>query len=195
MSDGSQNQPPASDEAKKGAAFEVITPPNRMAGVIIPGEQPGYDLEIIARAEVALKQLDVHFPDWMADNIAQFKKAVDRLASGTVTAEALSEVFRHAHTIRGDAATYGYPMAANAANSFCNYLEACNVLGLPSPDIVRRLSEAILVMVGEADENVKGHMSGILGEALNVLAAEHTLRAEKVLEERRKRKEAAKEKA
>ena len=62
-------------------------------------------------------------------------------------------------------------------------------------DIVRRLSEAILVMVGEADENVKGHMSGILGEALNVLAAEHTLRAEKVLEERRKRKEAAKEKA
>lgn len=106
---------------QKFADHEIITPVNRLekavAKVVLPDDDP------LARAEAALAQLSGEFGAWMiaeCDRLDAARRAVKEHGSNKRT---LEELFHAAHDIKGDAATFGFPLAAGAAASLCRVLE------------------------------------------------------------------------
>lgn len=80
------------------------------------------DLEAIARAEAALAALSEEFTDWMKEDCDRLDAARLRVHQKGLASEARDELFRAAHDIKGQAATFGYPLAAEAADSLCRLL-------------------------------------------------------------------------
>src|SRR5215469_2242002 len=109
--------PPKKPEKPKVATFkdhEVITPPNRLKGAVgraVAGDDP------VARAEAALAQLSGEFSAWMHAEC----EALDRARRGALAAGMAepqrATLFRAAHDIKGQAATFGFPLVCAVAES------------------------------------------------------------------------------
>jgi len=101
----------------------VVVPHNTLAAAISTGGSENVEADRIARAETALDQLAANFPEWMhaeCDRLAKLRVAA-RMNSLTDTTR--RDLFRSAHDLRGQAATLGFPIAAEAADSLCRLLE------------------------------------------------------------------------
>jgi HPt (histidine-containing phosphotransfer) domain-containing protein len=77
----------------------------------------------VARAEKALAGLSDEFEDWMRKECDRLAAAHRLIVETGLNATTQDELFRAAHDIKGDAATFGYPMAAAAADSLCRIME------------------------------------------------------------------------
>jgi HPt (histidine-containing phosphotransfer) domain-containing protein len=101
---------------------EVITPENRLRGAVstnAPGEP--HD-DPVARAEKALAQLSCEFGSWMDSECDRLDKARRAFATDVARSNA-DTLFHAAHDIKGEAATFGYPAIASAAESLCRLIE------------------------------------------------------------------------
>jgi len=102
---------------------EVITPENKLRkAVSVRRYAPGED-DPVARAEQALAALSSEFSTWMDAECERLDKARRNIAAtgfGKPNKEAL---FHAAHDIKGEAATFGFPLVAVAADSLCRLLE------------------------------------------------------------------------
>ena len=108
---------------------EVITPENRLRGAVSkqpPGE--AHD-DPVARAEKALAELSSEFGSWMDSECDRLDKARRAFAKDFTRSNA-DALFRAAHDIKGEAATFGYPAVAFPAESLCRLIEH-------TPDIAR----------------------------------------------------------
>jgi HPt (histidine-containing phosphotransfer) domain-containing protein len=116
--------PPANDDAPAVAIFpdyEVITPPNKLRKAIKKASP--LDDDPVAGAEKALADLAPEFSMWMqqeCDRLDRARQQVRENGFNRVTREAL---FHAAHDIKGEAATFGYPAVAAAAESLCRLVE------------------------------------------------------------------------
>jgi chemotaxis protein histidine kinase CheA len=117
------------------ADHHVITQPNPLRNVL--QRVPENDLDDpVARAEKALAGLSGEFKNWMtieSDRLAAAHATILREGFTEATCE---ELFRAAHDIKGDAATFGYPSAGAAADSLCRIIEH-------APDLEQVPSELI----------------------------------------------------
>ncbi len=101
---------------------EVFTPENKLRNAVslepyLPGEDP------IERAEKALAELSSEFSTWMeseCDRLDNARHAVNKSGFTKATKEAM---FHAAHDIKGEAATFGFPAVAAAADSLCRLIE------------------------------------------------------------------------
>jgi chemotaxis protein histidine kinase CheA len=110
------------------ADHEVITPPHELRRAVAPpGES---DDDPVARAEAALAELSSEFSEWMRSECERLEAARLEVRHDGVTETIHQELFRAAHDIKGEAATFGYPEAAGVAESLCRLLEH-------TPDITR----------------------------------------------------------
>ncbi len=103
------------------ADHEIIRPVNRLAKAISKVSLP--DDDPIARAEAAMENLASEFTEWMAkecDRIDAARLAVKQRGFNKSTT---AELFHAAHDLRGDAATFGYPLVAPVSESLCMLLE------------------------------------------------------------------------
>lgn len=103
------------------ADHEIIRPVNKLAKAIsrisLPDDDP------VARAEAAMEKLSSEFTDWMAkecDRIDAARAAIKQRGFNKTTT---AELFHAAHDLRGDAATFGYPLVAPVSQSLCMLLE------------------------------------------------------------------------
>lgn len=103
------------------ADHEVITPPHRLRKVVRPATEG--DDDPVARADAALKQLSSEFGTWMLAECDRLEAARQKVASQGFSDKTHDELFRAAHDIRGEAATFGYPIVAGPADSLCRLLE------------------------------------------------------------------------
>jgi HPt (histidine-containing phosphotransfer) domain-containing protein len=103
------------------ADYEVITPPHRLREAI-KGATEG-DEDPVARADAALKQLSSEFGTWMLAECDRLEAARQKVAAQGLDEKTYDELFRAAHDIRGEAATFGYPILAGPADSLCRLLE------------------------------------------------------------------------
>jgi HPt (histidine-containing phosphotransfer) domain-containing protein len=103
------------------ADHEVITPPHPLRHVI--AQVPDSDDDPVARAEAALAQLSSEFADWMLAECKRLDVARREVMRGGFTEKTHAELFRAAHDIKGEAATFGYPAVVGAAESLCRLLE------------------------------------------------------------------------
>jgi hypothetical protein len=103
----------------------------------------------VARAEQALAGLSGEFKNWMvveSDRLAAAYASVLKSGFNDVTSE---ELFRAAHDIKGDAATFGFPSAAAAAESLCRIIEHAPEIGEVPPQLIAHHINAIQAIVSE----------------------------------------------
>jgi hypothetical protein len=119
---------PKNDTAavKTFADHEVILPPNKLKKAVIRvnATEPGV-IDPVARAEQALAELSDEFSDWMEVDCARLDAARRVVETTGMTKASGDELFRAAHDIRGQATTFGYPLAAPVADSLCRLIEHC----------------------------------------------------------------------
>jgi HPt (histidine-containing phosphotransfer) domain-containing protein len=102
---------------------EVITPENKLRKVVsvrplFPGEE-----DPLERAEKALAELSSEFSAWMDSECDRLDQARRNLGKTGFNKSAKDALFHAAHDIKGEAATFGYPAVASAANSLCRLIE------------------------------------------------------------------------
>lgn len=115
--------PPKDDKpsVRTYADHEVIFPPNKLIRVI--AKRRGDDGDPIARAQAALAELSSDFSAWMQEECDRLNAARQKVKTGGFSKPSLDEIFHAAHDIKGDAATFGYPLAAPIAESLCRLIE------------------------------------------------------------------------
>jgi HPt (histidine-containing phosphotransfer) domain-containing protein len=139
---------PAALQIETFADHHVITQPNPLRKVLRRVAEKDLD-DPVARAEKALAGLSGEFKNWMtieSDRLAAAHAAILKDGFTGVTRE---ELFRAAHDIKGDAATFGFPSAGLAADSLCRIIEhAPNLAKVPAPLIAHHIN-AIQAIVRE----------------------------------------------
>ena len=106
------------------ADHEVIVPPNRLKKAVEklkPGTK--IDFDPVARAEAALAELADDFSVWMDQECLRLDTARNAIKASGITPGNRDVLFRAAHDIKGQAATFGFPMVAPVADSLCRLIE------------------------------------------------------------------------
>jgi chemotaxis protein histidine kinase CheA len=80
------------------------------------------------------------------------------------------ELFRAAHDIKGDAATFGYPSAGAAAESLCRIIEHAPEFEQVPPDLIAHHINAIQAIVRERTKLDTSTMASELNEQLRGVA-------------------------
>ncbi len=102
---------------------EVIMPENKLRkAVTTKPYEPGED-DPVARAEMALAELSTEFAAWMNSECERLDQARQRVAADGFTKTTIEVLFHAAHDIKGEAATFGFPAVAAAADSLCRLIE------------------------------------------------------------------------
>ncbi|MBX9711414.1 MAG: Hpt domain-containing protein [Xanthobacteraceae bacterium] len=166
-------QKPRTLKVETFAAHQVITQPNPLRKVMRRIDERELD-DPIARAEQALADLSVEFNSWMSIECARLAAAHAAILRDGFSAQSREELFRAAHDIKGDAATFGYPTAAAAAESLCRIIEhAPDLDQVPSELIVHHINaiqaivreQAKIDTIGMADE-LSARLRGVADEYL-----------------------------
>jgi HPt (histidine-containing phosphotransfer) domain-containing protein len=135
-------------EVKAFADHHVITQPNPLRKVLRRVGDNDHD-DPVARAEKALAGLSGEFRNWMAVEADRLSAAHAAVLSDGFTEETREELFRAAHDIKGDAATFGYPSAGAAAESLCRIIEHAPDLDEVPSNLIEHHINAIQAIVRE----------------------------------------------
>ena len=128
------------------ADHHVITQPNPLRNVLRQVAENDLD-DPVARAEKALAGLSGEFKNWMAIESDRLAAAHLAILEEGFTEDACEELFRAAHDIKGDAATFGYPSAGAAADSLCRIIEHAPELEEVPPELITHHINAIQAIV------------------------------------------------
>ncbi len=163
---------PADIEIKTFSTHHVILQPNPLRKVLRRVEETDPD-DPVGRAEQALAGLSGEFSNWMTIEAARLAAAHAAIVKEGFSEERGEELFRAAHDIKGDAATFGYPAAAAVAESLCRVIEH-------APDLNTVPAELIAHHVNAVQAIVHGHtkfdsvvVSGELSRRLRKVADEY----------------------
>ena len=139
---------PRDIEVKAFSTHQVITQPNPLRRVLRRVDEKDMD-DPVGRAEKALADLSGEFKDWMSIEVARLSAAYTAVQKDGFTKEARDALFRAAHDIKGDAATFGYPSAAAVAESLCRVIEHAPDLEAVPAELFSHHINAILAIVHE----------------------------------------------
>jgi len=139
---------PGTLQVKSFADHHVITQPNPLRNVLL--RVPDSDLDDpVGRAEKALAGLSGEFKNWMAIEADRLSAAHAIVLRDGFSDDNREELFRAAHDIKGDAATFGFPSAGAAAESLCRIIEHAPDLDLVPSDLIAHHINAIQAIVRE----------------------------------------------
>jgi chemotaxis protein histidine kinase CheA len=154
----------------------VITQPNPLRKVLRRVAEKDLD-DPVARAEKALAGLSGEFKSWMsieADRLAAAHATILKNGFTNVTRE---ELFRAAHDIKGDAATFGFPSASAAAESLCRIIEHAPNLDEVPANLIAHHINAILAIVRERTKLDTASTASELSRQLRGVADEYLAHA------------------
>jgi HPt (histidine-containing phosphotransfer) domain-containing protein len=163
-------------EVKAFPDHHVITQPNPLRKVLRRVEEKDLD-NPVERAEKALAGLSGEFKNWMtieADRLSVAHAAVLRNGFTNTNCE---ELFRAAHDIKGDAATFGYPSAGAAAESLCRIIEHAPELAEVPANLITHHINAIQAIVRERTKLDTVAMATMLSRQLRGVADEFLMQA------------------
>jgi HPt (histidine-containing phosphotransfer) domain-containing protein len=154
----------------------VITQPNPLRNVLRRVSEKDLD-DPVARAEQALAGLSGEFKDWMSIETDRLTAAHATILKDGFTDAGCEELFRAAHDIKGDAATFGYPSAGAAADSLCRIIEHAPDLDEVPADLIAHHINAIQAIVGERTKLDTVSMATELSRQLRGVADEFLIHA------------------
>jgi len=162
---------PGTIEVESFGTHHVITQPNPLRKVLLRVPESDLD-DPVGRAEKALAGLSGEFQSWMtveADRLSAAHAAVKRDGFNDRTRE---ELFRAAHDIKGDAATFGYPAAAAAAESLCRIIEHAPDLDAVPADLIAHHINAVQAIVRGRSKLDTVLVAGVLSRQLRGITDE-----------------------
>jgi HPt (histidine-containing phosphotransfer) domain-containing protein len=169
----------AKDKTLQVTAFadhHIITQPNPLRKVLRRVTEKDLD-DPVARAEKALAGLSGEFRNWMeteADRLSAAHAAILKQGFSDATRQ---ELFRAAHDIKGDAATFGFPSAGAAAESLCRIIEHAPDLDQVPSDLITHHINAIQAIVRERTKLDTASVASALSRKLRGVADEYLAHA------------------
>ena len=91
--------------------IELFMPPNMLKAKVGGGTFSGLDMAAMKRAEAAMEGIKSEFSAWAASDVEKLMAARARFAQ-TPDAPSRAALLRAAHDMKGQAATFNYPMIA-----------------------------------------------------------------------------------
>src|SRR6202171_5034128 len=166
-----KDKPTTTLQIETFADHHVITQPNPLRKVLRRVAEGDLD-DPIARAEKALAGLSGKLKNWMTVESDRLSLAHAAILKHGFTDATCEELFRAAHDIKGDAATFGYPSAGVAAESLCRIIEhAPNLDQVPS-NLIEHHINAIQAIVRERTKLDTVTMASELSRQLRGVADE-----------------------
>jgi len=162
-------------EVKKFTDHHVITQPNPLRKVLRRVADDDLD-DPVARAEKALADMSCEFRQWMEIEVARLATAHAAIVKNGVTELARDELFRAAHDIKGDAATFGFPSAGAVAESLCRVIEHAPDFSRVPADLITHHINAIQAIVHEHTKLDTISISKELSQRLRNVADEYLAR-------------------
>jgi HPt (histidine-containing phosphotransfer) domain-containing protein len=162
---------PGSLQIESFADHHVITQPNPLRKVLLRVPESDLD-DPVARAEKALAGLSGEFKNWMTIEADRLSAAHAVILSHGFTTDNREELFRAAHDIKGDAATFGFPSACAAAESLCRIIEHAPDLDQVPADLITHHINAIQAIVRERTKLDTTVMASALSRQLRGVADE-----------------------
>ncbi len=159
-------------EIKTFADHHVITQPNPLRKVLRRVAEKDLD-DPVARAEKALADLSSEFKNWMAIEADRLSAAHSAILAGGFSDATREELFHAAHDIKGDAATFGFPSAAGAAESLCRIIEHAPDLGRVPAELIAHHINAIQAIARERTKLDTVSMANELSRKLRGVADEY----------------------
>ena len=154
------------------ATHQIITQPNPLRKVLRRVEEKDMD-DPIGRAEQALAGLSSEFKEWMRSECDRLAAAHDAVVREGFNAQTRDELFRAAHDIKGDAATFGYPAAAEVAESLCRVIEHAPDFEKVPAELFTHHINAILAIVHENTKLDSVSVSAELSRRLRKVADDY----------------------
>jgi chemotaxis protein histidine kinase CheA len=96
--------------------IELFMPPNILKAKVGGNSFAGMDMAAIQRAEAALENLKSEFAGWAADDVKKLEVAREAFAKSP-DQKNRAALMRAAHDMKGQAATFDFPLIARAAGS------------------------------------------------------------------------------
>ncbi|MEW6769275.1 MAG: Hpt domain-containing protein [Pseudomonadota bacterium] len=158
--------------------YQVITQPNPLRKHVRRVDEKDKD-DPVARAEKALASLSGEFKGWMLAECERLSAAHAAVKANGMNMQSREELFRAAHDIKGDAATFGYPTAAAAAESLCRIIEHAPDLDAVPDDLIAHHVNAIHAIFREQAKIEATGMANELSKRLRGLADEYLVAANK----------------
>ncbi|WP_375789297.1 Hpt domain-containing protein [Bradyrhizobium sp. Pha-3] len=158
-------------EVKSFGTHHVITQPNPLRKMLLRVPESDLD-DPVGRAEKALAGLSSEFKEWMtieADRLSAAHATVLREGFNDKTRD---ELFRAAHDIKGDAATFGYPSAAAAAESLCRIIEHAPDLAAVPAQLIAHHINAVQAIVRNRTKLDTAVVAGVLSKQLRGITDE-----------------------
>ncbi|HEV7879955.1 Hpt domain-containing protein [Bradyrhizobium sp.] len=163
---------PAELHVQAFADHHVITQPNPLRRVLRRVDEKDLN-DPVARAEKALAGLSGEFKDWMAIECDRLAAAHATILKDGFTTDTSQELFRAAHDIKGDAATFGFPTAGAAAESLCRIIEHAPDLERVPAELIAHHINAIQAIVRENAGINNAGMAAALSKKLRGVADEY----------------------
>ncbi len=167
---------PGSVQIETFADHHVITQPNPLRKVLRRVAEKDLD-DPVARAEAALASMSGEFKNWMGIEADRLSAAHAAILSGGFTNTTRDELFRAAHDIKGDAATFGFPSAGVAAESLCKIIEHAPDLDQVPSDLIALHINAIQAIVRERTKLDTASTASELSRRLRGVADEYLAHA------------------
>jgi chemotaxis protein histidine kinase CheA len=158
-------------QVKSFADHHVITQPNPLRRVLLRVPESDFD-DPVARAEKALAGLSSEFKNWMAIEADRLSAAHAVILRDGFNNDSCEELFRAAHDIKGDAATFGFPSAGAAAESLCRIIEHAPDLDEVPANLIAHHINAIQAIVRERTKLDTLATAGELSRSLRGIADE-----------------------
>ncbi|HEY7842256.1 MAG TPA: Hpt domain-containing protein [Bradyrhizobium sp.] len=169
-----RKEKPAEIKVKTFSTHKVITQPNPLRKVLRRVDERDLD-DPVARAEQALAGLAGEFRDWMLVEADRLSAAHAEILKSGFSDRASEELFRAAHDIKGDAATFGYPSAAAAAESLCRIIEHAPDLDKVPAELIKHHINAIQAIVRDHTRLDSTKVSVELSRKLRGVADEYLM--------------------
>ena len=163
-------------EITKFTDHHVITQPNPLRKVLRRVDEKDLD-DPIARAEKALAGLSGEFKNWMTIEADRLSAAHAAILENGFTHDTCDELFRAAHDIKGDAATFGFPSAGAAAESLCRIIEHAPELRQVPSNLIAHHINAIQAIVRERTKLDTVAIATMLSRHLRGVADEFLMHA------------------
>lgn len=170
-----KKQKPGTIEVKSFSDHHVITQPNPLRKVLLRVPESDLD-DPVARAEKALAGLSDEFKSWMTIEADRLSAAHAAIVRDGFTTASRDELFRAAHDIKGDAATFGFPSAGAAAESLCRIIEHAPDLDQVPPELITHHINAIQAIVRERTKLDTATTASKLSKQLRGVADEFLVR-------------------
>jgi len=151
----------------KFADHEVIVPPNRLKKAL--RHATANDRDPLSAAEEALEGLSTQFEGWMEDECAQLDESRRLVHAQGFTDATRQTLFRAAHDIKGHGATFGFPYAAEVADSLCQVLDHADLNRVPLT-FVDQCVDAVRAIIREHEHAHAEATARELAKGLRALA-------------------------